>query len=113
MVDDKPPKIDTGQRDKDRDRDNRDRERDWNYQQTNHSHINNNNHNNHSQTNLINHTSHVSTRNRYNKYKLRGFHLNRVSCFKRKSYKCILFLLRHFYTDCIESMMVVWMNGFV
>lgn len=52
VIEEKIPKIDTGQRDKDHD--NRDRERDWNYQ--NNHHINNN----HTQSNLINHTSHVS-----------------------------------------------------
>ncbi|GAB0086739.1 uncharacterized protein DMENIID0001_009060 [Sergentomyia squamirostris] len=56
-VDEKPPKIDTGQRDKDRDHDNRDRERDWQYQ----NHLINNNHSNHQQGNLIvNVLSHVS-----------------------------------------------------
>lgn len=52
VIEEKLQKIDTGQRDKDHD--NRDRERDWNYQ--NNHHINNN----HTQSNLINHTSHVS-----------------------------------------------------
>lgn len=59
MTDDKPPRIDTGQRDNDRDRDNRDRERDWNYQNHN-NHITNNNHTIHAQSNLMNHTTHVS-----------------------------------------------------
>uniref|UniRef100_A0A1B0GIG8 Uncharacterized protein n=1 Tax=Lutzomyia longipalpis TaxID=7200 RepID=A0A1B0GIG8_LUTLO len=57
-VDEKPPKIDTGQRDKDRDRDNRDRERDWQYQ----NHHINNNHSNHQQGNLVvNHLSHCDS----------------------------------------------------
>ena len=47
MVEEKPPKVDTGQKS---DKDNRDRERDWNnYQTNNHITSNNNlNHNNHS-----------------------------------------------------------------
>lgn len=57
VIEEKIPKIDTGQRDKDHD--NRDRERDWNYQ--NNHHINNN----HTQSNLINHTSHVSLQHFY------------------------------------------------
>lgn len=56
-LDDKPVKLlDTGQRDKDRDKDNRDRERDWNYKSISQNHITNN----HQQSNLVNHSQHVS-----------------------------------------------------